>query len=305
MKLEKLRRDCKAGLLFTLFLIVASVGMVYGETIADLNAQIAREGLLWRAGETSVSRMSPEEQQALLGGLPTPLEEIDPAQIWKPDKAVINEVPVEYDLRDLNLVSPVKDQERCGSCWAFAAVANLESLALQAGKESALSEQALLDCSWGNCNVGWYLAPTFNFLMLYGTASQSDYPYTGRKETCQDYTVAAKLASWVWINPMSRPTNRSDNKIKSFIYTYNKPVSCYMEVYPSFSYYNSGVYQHLRGEAVSGGHFVLIVGWGQENGVNYWIAKNSWGTLWGMDGYFYIKMKDSNIGTIAIGATIE
>ncbi|MCX5885215.1 MAG: hypothetical protein NT096_04800 [Proteobacteria bacterium] len=182
-----------------------TLSIVYGETVEDVNAKIASERLLWTAGETSVSRMSPDQQRALLGGLPTPLENIDPAQIWEPpDSLSLAVYPAGYDLRDYNLVSPVEDQTTCGSCWAFSSTANLESLYIQGmGTTLALSEQAMLDCSEGTCD-GWYLDTAFDYLMENGTCSGMTYPYTAVKGTCQTYAVAARINSWQWINPTGR-----------------------------------------------------------------------------------------------------
>jgi hypothetical protein len=143
--------------------VALNVNIVCAATVDDVGAQIAREGLLWTAGETSVSQMSPDEQRALLGGLPTPPEDIDPAQIWEPPGYLSRAVyPANYDLRDFNLVSSVKNQSTCGSCWAFSSTANLESLYMQAESTSvSLSEQAMLDCSEGTCD-GWYLDRAFS-----------------------------------------------------------------------------------------------------------------------------------------------
>lgn len=65
-------------------------------------------------------------------------------------------------------------------------------------------------------------------------------------------------------------------------------------VYSDFYNYKSGIYSHVSGGFV-GGHAVKIVGWGNQNGVDYWIIANSWGTSWGMSGFFNIKMGDSGI----------
>ena len=286
--------------------VLISEGLVYAQTLDEVKAQIVSEGLLWTAGETSVSKMTEEQQRVLLGGLPTPLEEIDPAQIWEsPDFESLRELPASYDLRDLNLVSPIKDQANCGSCWAFSSIANLESLYLQEGGNASFSEQAMLDCSEGTCD-GWYLNSAFDFLVEHGTCQAFAYPYTAVKESCKPYPVVTRLQSWQWINPYSRATRMSNNKIKSWIYTYQRPVSSWMQVYRSFLYYEDGIYGRLRRERRSqGGHFVLIVGWGSSYGVDYWICKNSWGTEWGQDGFFFIEMNDSSIGTNAIGAEIE
>jgi len=306
MRLTKGKQNCCFVLLLSMLWVVLTVHIVSAGTVDDVNAQIGQEGLLWTAGETSVSQMNPDEQQALLGGLPTPPEDIDPAQIWQqPGRLSLVAYPANYDLRDYLLVSPVEDQRTCGSCWAFSSTANLESLYIQAkGITLPLSEQVMLDCSAGTCD-GWYLDRAFDFLMQNGTCSESTYPYIAEKGTCSVYAVAAKIQSWQWINPTGKPTSTYNNLIKSWIYTYQKPVSCRMEVYRSLYYYTNGIYSHLRRERRSqGGHFVLIVGWGVLNGVDYWIVKNSWGTDWGEDGFFNIKMNDSYIGTYAIGAGI-
>ncbi|HQN19272.1 MAG TPA: C1 family peptidase [Syntrophobacteraceae bacterium] len=300
-----------ASWLICLAVVVVGVAVVQvigagAQTVADLNRQIAEENLSWTAGETSLSQLSPEERQARLGGLPTPEENIRPEQIWEPEELDgVEGLPVDYDLRSLNRITPVKDQGNCGSCWAFAAVANLESLARKKNKDLILSEQNVLDCSAGTC-AGWYLDTTFNFLKSYGTCLQSFYPYTAVKGSCQTFPMAAKLKSWKWINPYGTPTDAYNTKIKKFIYKKKQPVSCRMEVYTSFFDYESGVYQHLPCDTMEGGHFVLIIGWGKTlEGVEYWICKNSWGTGWGQDGYFWIKMNDSKIGTYTIGAKLK
>ena len=66
------------------------------------------------------------------------------------------------------------------------------------------------------------------------------------------------------------------------------PVQAMFTVYSDFLSYKSGVYQYTHGKKL-GGHAVKIVGWGVENGVEYWIAQNSWGPEWGENGFFRIK----------------
>jgi C1A family cysteine protease len=312
-RIHKLLRVCCFLCLAAFITVTVAVGIAGAQNeVVYLNEQIAEEHLEWTAGETSVSQMSLAERQALLGGLPTPAEDIDPARIWNPPARFSSEaaLPGSYDLRNYkvagrSIITPVKNQLSCGSCWAFSAVANLEALGRRAGKNRILSEQTVLNCSDGNCG-GWYLNYTFDFLVSDGTDLKSDTPYKGVKGTCKSYDVAAKAKSWVWINGSGTSTNATDNAIRSYIYNQKKPVSCRMEVYDSFFYYNSGVYKHIAGEYNNGGHFVLIVGWGKtSSGTKYWVCKNSWGTGFGLDGYFKIKVQDSVIGTYAIGATLK
>jgi hypothetical protein len=102
-----------------------------------------------------------------------------------------------------------------------------------------LSEQVVLNCSAGTCS-GWYLDYTFNFLQSSGTTLESSFPYQGSKQACQSYTATANIAQWQWINPTGIASDYYDNLIKTFIYTYDKPVSVRMEVYNSFYSYTSG-----------------------------------------------------------------
>jgi len=73
------------------------------------------------------------------------------------------------------------------------------------------------------------------------------------------------------------------------------PVETAFTVYSDFENYASGVYQHTSG-SVLGGHAVKIVGWGTDNGVNYWKVANSWNPYWGEDGFFRIKRGDDDCG---------
>ncbi|VDD74997.1 unnamed protein product [Mesocestoides corti] len=65
------------------------------------------------------------------------------------------------------------------------------------------------------------------------------------------------------------------------------PVEADFNVFADFLTYKSGVYQHVRGQFL-GGHAVKMLGWGEENGVPYWLCANSWNTDWGDGGFFKI-----------------
>ncbi|EYC40335.1 hypothetical protein Y032_0619g733 [Ancylostoma ceylanicum] len=73
----------------------------------------------------------------------------------------------------------------------------------------------------------------------------------------------------------------------------NGPVVASMRVYGDFSYYRGGIYKHTAG-AFRGGHAVKILGWGTENGTDYWIVANSWNTNWGEDNGFFRILRGTN-----------
>jgi len=82
-------------------------------------------------------------------------------------------------------------------------------------------------------------------------------------------------------------------QIKAEIFA-NGPMETGFDVYEDFFSYSTGVYQHTSG-GYAGGHAVKMLGWGTENGVDYWLCANSWNTSWGMQGFFKIKQGDCNV----------
>lgn len=100
----------------------------------------------------------------------------------------MNAIATSIDWRSNNGVTPVRDQAACGSCWAFAAVAAIESSYLIKNKVALdLSEQQLVSCSdiYGNggCNGGWP-ASALKYPLNYGMTTEAAYPYVARTGTC-------------------------------------------------------------------------------------------------------------------------
>lgn len=80
------------------------------------------------------------------------------------------------------------------------------------------------------------------------------------------------------------------------------PIETGFTVYADFMTYKSGVYKHTTGKEL-GGHAVKIIGWGVENGEEYWLVANSWGPTWGIDGYFKIAFGQCGIDADGIAGT--
>jgi len=78
----------------------------------------------------------------------------------------------------------------------------------------------------------------------------------------------------------------------------NGPIETGFDVYEDFMNYKSGVYQHVTG-ALKGGHAIKVLGWGIEDGLDYWLCANSWGPAWGMEGFFKIKVGNCGIDNAA------
>jgi cathepsin H len=213
----------------------------------------------------------------------------------EPSNYVPNDIPVEWDWRELGGVSPVKDQGNCGSCWAFSSTGCLESRHLiQYGNLQTYSEQQLIDCS-GNfenygCNGG-LPSHAFEYLSQDGNGATSElaYPYTAADGTCNIAKDPILLNVWYGAYNI---TAGDEVELADAVYGVG-PVSVAFQVVDDFFSYTSGIYTSdtccNTQECVN--HAVLAVGYGVDvvSGMDYWIIKNSWGTNWGDQGFFKME----------------
>jgi len=205
----------------------------------------------------------------------------------KPSKV---NAPDAKDWRDDGIVNAVKDQGQCGSCWAFSVIQAQESQwALVKGELPSLSEQNLVDCCtycYG-CNGGdEYIAYDYviqNQDGLWNT--EEDYPYVAQDQNCQ-YDASkgcCKVVSYF------RPTESQDEEALKESCGTSGVVSIAIDASGwDFQLYTSGIYNPSSCSSTSLDHAVGLVGYGSEDGTDYWIVRNSWGTSWGEDGYIRI-----------------
>lgn len=194
------------------------------------------------------------------------------------------DLPPEWDWRSSDAVSSVKNQGPCGSCWAFASVAALESkIMIETGVELDLSEQILLNCTGGSCGGG-AIAEALNFIMDEGVVTESTMPYKAMVESCPDDVDGTRYSidRWSYVG--------DDALSVKIALVANGPLVTVYRLYDDLYDYESGIYHHATGGG-GGYRTMLLVGYSDSG--RYWILKNSWSTSWGEDGYVRIAYDDT------------
>jgi len=212
---------------------------------------------------------------------------------------ILKDLPKEVNWVEKGAVTSVKNQKKCGACWAFSAVAAMEgALQIKTGKLVNLSEQQLVDCDTAKekgCSGGM-MDTAFQYEMSKGgLCKYDDYPYVAKKGTCgkcdivegthvTSFVDATKSEAGLMLAISIQPTAVAIKASQLF-----------------FQFYKSGVFDHLCFPKVN--HGVLAAGYGtdEKSGLDYWLVKNSWSDKWGDKGYIKIARKSySKLGRCGI-----
>ncbi|MED6118381.1 hypothetical protein PIB30_002087 [Stylosanthes scabra] len=211
---------------------------------------------------------------------------------------ILRQVPSSIDWRNEGAVTPVKDQGSCGACWSFSATGAIEGInKIVTGSLESLSEQELVDCDkkYNSGCEGGLMDYAYQFIIdNKGIDTESDYPYLTHEATCNKDKMKRRV---VTIDGYTDVPSNNEKKLLEAVAT--QPVSvgiCGSE--RAFQLYSKGIFTGPCSTALD--HAVLIVGYGSENGVDYWIVKNSWGTSWGMNGYIHMVRNNGTQGICGI-----
>lgn len=235
----------------------------------------------------------------------------------------------------------VRDQATCGSCWAFGsteAFTDRTCIATKGAKKEALATQhttsccGIRDCFSFGCQGG---NPSYAWQWFadHGIVTGGDYQDT---DTCWPYEIKPcahhvhsdkypdcpdhmdptpkcenSCTNSQYTNPFKEDIHKADKayqiegvrSIKEAIFKQG-PVTAAFTVYDDFPAYKTGVYVHTPGSKELGGHAIKIVGWGVEDGVDYWLVANSWNETWGDGGFFKIKQGECGINDNVSGGTV-
>ena len=233
----------------------------------------------------------------------------------KPTKRLgLTKYPDSWDWRAKGIVGPIKDQQQCGSCWAFSAVGALESQIIKAtGKNISLSEQDIVDCvkdiaspdgSSTCCDgcMGGEMYSVYQYLEHNQNGKDdttAQYPYTAVDQDCSPIPsdISLRLKSYGVVA-------QDENDMASALYSFG-PLSVGVDANMDWQLYQRGIYNPTEEECSSSpyeqDHGVIVVGYGSENGLDYWIIRNSWGEDWGEGGYMRLA-RGSNACGIANSA---
>jgi len=237
----------------------------------------------WKMGVNKFADMTVEEQKAFRGfnkRMPN-LNNYVPA----PPRSNADP-PATMDWRTKDVVTPIKDQGSCGSCWAFSTTEDVESfVALNSGSLLVLSPQNVVSCTpnpnqcggTGGCG-GATMELGFTYVATNGIATEANWPYTATNGKCNEaIPKAAKISGYV---------KNIENNYTSLLNSLGLmgPQSVTVDA-STWSLYSSGIFNGCSMKSIDLDHGVQAVGYGTENGQDYWIVRNSWGVSWGEKGY--------------------
>ncbi len=264
------------------------------ETLHRIREAISQSNAMWVADYTSVFNSAISLDDIALGCI------IEEGEYDNNDGGTISlsSAPTQFDWRDIagtDWTTPVRNQLSCGSCVAFGTISALEAviqIELNQQLDIDMSEAHLFYCGGGSCSQGWTISKAVNQLEDIGVAQESCFPYTPRQSECEKVCPDWEEQAVRIIDGRKVFSTNNITAVQQALIDHGPLVTSFT-VYQDFMAYDSGIYEHVYGDAV-GGHAVAIVGYNNTNG--YWICKNSWGSDWGEKGYFRIKFKECGLG---------
>jgi KDEL-tailed cysteine endopeptidase len=276
---------------------------IFRENVAIINEYNSRPNITSTMGIHSRSDWTSAEMTAKLNGFRQPWGHRHPRIHRHRSAAVAAPAPpqpLSLNWTALGAVNPIKDQGECGSCWAFSAVAAVESFHfIQKKQLISLSEQQVVDCDSQSSGCdGGYMVWAFEYLAnTSGSCTEASYMYTGVDGTCEDSncTRVATISGFMDV-PFDPKNPTNETALMEAVLLH--PVSIAIEA-------DSDVFQNYKSGVITDptcgtdlDHGVVIVGFDTDNAtrIDYWIVRNSWGLNWGDNGYVKLQRNANQCG---------
>jgi len=230
----------------------------------------------------------------------------------------VKDLPTEWnwgDINGTNFLTLIRNQHiptYCGSCWAFGTTSALSDrlniMIAQKGMKHTqvnLAPQVLINNRGGGSCNGGNPSGVYRYIKKNGIPDETCQNYqainspAGDKdlhtcENCSPTDGCWQVTDYPKYGVSSYGSAKGADAMKQQIYTYG-PIGGGIDVTDGFEAYTGGIYSEKK-FLIMINHEISVVGWGVENGVEFWIGRNSWGSYWGENGFFRIKMHEDNLG---------
>jgi len=280
---------------------------IFEARLREIQAHNADTTKTWKRGVNELADVSPSEfaasgrlgyNKALANELVAKAGLASAKRAPVVNQSALASLPKSLDWREKGVVSQVKDQGHCGSCWAFATTANIEShVAIATGTLESLSPQQLVSCApnplkcggVGGCQ-GSVAEIGYNYVQLYGMTTEWMMPYTsyfGENPSCR--MNSTKTPAVIEISGYQKlPANDYNAVMQALVHV--GPLAINVDA-STWHDYESGVFDGCAGKTDID-HVVQLVGYGTDPSKgDYWLVRNSWDAVWGEQGYIRLARR--------------
>jgi len=273
---------------------------IFDSRLVSIKAHNADTSKTWKEGVNHMSDWYPAELKNLFGLKKSLLysSKANHTETYPPNAINPSALPKHVDWREKGVISAVKDQGQCGSCWTFGTAETIEShWALKHKQLTDLSEQQILDCTpnpnhcggTGGCSGG---TPELAYAMIInqgGLSTEWMYPYIsyfGSNYNCHfDSGVTIPLAKLTGYHVL--PSNKLTPVLQTLATT--GPLAVNVDA-SAWAFYETGVFDGCNQTNPDIDHVVQLVGYGTDPTYgDYWLVRNSWSPTWGEDGYIRLR----------------